>query len=152
MTSVLERKIDLPVNSMRFVDGEDHFQGGAAVVHAAFGLAVVFDGVHEVLGDPDVALAEAAVFEGFGFADAGAGDGLPFAAAACEPGGVGEELRVGEAAGGHLNDAAAAVDGQMEAVAFARAAGGALAGEIAGDAAVEAVHGADVIAEDGAHA
>src|SRR5262249_17524345 len=63
----------------------------------------------------DVAHAQAVVLEGFRFADAGAGDLLPGGLApAGKPGGVGQEIGRGQAAGGELDDALAAADLQAE--------------------------------------
>src|SRR5262249_35400635 len=114
--------------------------------------AILLDGLDQVADDPDVALAESAVLERLRLADTGAGDGLPgrFAAGG-EPAWIVEIEDRRQAAGGELNDAAGAEDGEAEAVGLTLAARTFGRGEMTDDAFVEPVHGGDVIAGDGPH-
>ena len=38
-----------------FINGENHFEGGATVIHAAFGLNVGFDGVDQITSNLTIA-------------------------------------------------------------------------------------------------
>src|SRR5438445_13598063 len=105
---------------MRLIDGQDHLQRRAAVVDAAERLAVFLDRVQEVADDPDVAKAQAAVFERLGDADAGARDRLPVRLAlAEEPGRLLDKTGEWQTAGAELDHAFRAVESQPEAVAGA---------------------------------
>src|SRR5262245_13409943 len=119
MLAILQRQLDGTLEAMRLVDGEDHLQRGPAVVDAAPGLAVLLDGVEQVLDDPLVAQAEAAVLEYLRLAEAGARDRLPLHLAALAPAGTLREECRRETARRRGNDAPGAVDPQAEALARA---------------------------------
>src|SRR5256885_1601205 len=120
---------------MRFVDGEDHFEGGAAVVQAAARLAVLLDRLHQVADDPNIALAKSAVLDGLRFAEAGARDRLPrrFAAGG-EPARVVQMIDGRQTSRRELDDAARALDREAETIILILAARALGAGEMADDA------------------
>src|SRR5262245_25308401 len=104
MLAVLERQLYRASDAVRLVDGEDHFEGGTAVVDAAERLAVFLDRVEQIADDPDVAQAQPAVLEWLLHADAGARDRLPFRLAlAEEPGRLVDEIRERQAARAELD-------------------------------------------------
>src|SRR5215831_13258411 len=102
---------------MRLVDGEDHLQPLASVVHAAQRLAVLLDCVHQVLDNPLIPQAEPAVFQRLRLAKAGAGDLLPRSLAAAKPRWVVEEVRRRQCSCRQPYHALCAVDFQAEALA-----------------------------------
>ena len=80
--AVLQRQLHLPAKTLGLEDGQDHLRGPAGFVHAARGLAVLFDRGNQVLDGQQVAAVQAAVFQRLVVADAFGGDVLPRCAAA----------------------------------------------------------------------
>ena len=73
--SVLKRELDRLSLALGFEDGDDHFGRGAGFVDAGFRLTVFFNRRDKIGAGGDVAGAVVGVFEWFGLADTGRGDG-----------------------------------------------------------------------------